>query len=170
VLWDAWRRDQVTRLVGRIRDEARVARPGVALSAAVWSYADRAYLSIGQDWRRWLEDEIVDFAVPMAYTLDPRLFGYQTRELSAVARPERVWIGLGAWLFAKRPEGAVAQLRTARDAGAGGDAIFSWDAIADSPELRAALVAEASGPPAEAPATPAPGGPPEPAAEGLGAS
>ncbi len=168
-LWDMWRRDQVTLLVGRIRDQARVARPGVALSAAVWSYADRGYLSIGQDWRRWLEDDLVDFAVPMAYTLDPRLFGYQARELSAVARPERVWIGLGAWLFAKRPEGAVAQLRTARDTDAGGDALFSWDAIADSPALRAALVAEISGPSAAAPATPAPGGPSESVEEGLGA-
>jgi hypothetical protein len=58
--------------------------------------------------------------------------------------PERVWIGVGAWLYAKRPEGAVAQLRLAREAGAGGDALFSWDAIADTPGLRAALVAEAS--------------------------
>ena len=174
-LWDAWRRDQVTLLVGRIRDAARVGRPGVALSAAVWSYADRAYLSIGQDWRRWLEDELVDFAVPMAYTLDQRLFRYQARELLAVANPERVWIGLGAWLYAKRPEGAVLQLRAAREAGAGGDALFSWDAIADGPELRAALVTEAAGPPAASGATAPPGGlalpggPSEPAAEGLGA-
>jgi uncharacterized lipoprotein YddW (UPF0748 family) len=107
VLWDAWRRDQVTRLVARIRDDARVARPDIALSAAVWSYADRAYLSMGQDWRHWLEDALVDFAVPMAYTLDPRLFRYLAHELSAVGSPERVWIGLGAWLFAKRPAGAV---------------------------------------------------------------
>jgi uncharacterized lipoprotein YddW (UPF0748 family) len=168
-LWDAWRRDQVTLLVGRIRDEARVARPGVALSAAVWSYADRAYLSIGQDWRRWLEDALIDFAVPMAYTLDPRLFRYQARALSAVASPERVWIGLGAWLFAKRPEGAVAQLRAARDAGAGGDALFSWDAIADSSELRAALVAEATGPSLAPGAAAAPGSPSGPAAGGLDA-
>jgi uncharacterized lipoprotein YddW (UPF0748 family) len=168
-LWDAWRRDQVTRLVGRIRDEARAVRPALALSAAVWSYADRAYLSIGQDWRRWLEEGLVDFAVPMAYTLDPRLFGYQARELTAVVDPRRVWIGVGAWLYAKRPEGAVLQLRVAREMEAGGDALFSWDAIADAPELRAALVAEASGPP-EAPGT-APVAPdaPAPAAESPGA-
>jgi uncharacterized lipoprotein YddW (UPF0748 family) len=163
-LWDAWRRDQVTLLVGRIRDAARAVRPGVALSAAVWSYADRAYLAIGQDWRRWLEEGLVDFAVPMAYTLDARLFGYQARELSAVADPRRVWIGIGAWLYAKRPEGAVAQLRVARETDAGGDALFSWDAIADAPALRAALVAEASGPPAAPGEAPVPQAPPAPSA------
>ena len=168
-LWDAWRRDQVTLLVGRIRDAARVARPGVSLSAAVWSYADRAYLSIGQDWRRWLADELIDFAVPMAYTVDERLFRYQARELSAVADPERVWIGLGTWLYAKRPAGAVLQLHAAREAGAGGDALFSWDAIADSPDLRAALVAEASRPPAAPGPKAPPAGPSEPGAEGPGA-
>jgi uncharacterized lipoprotein YddW (UPF0748 family) len=154
--WDAWRRDHVTRLVARIRDAARAARPSLALSAAVWSFADRAYLSAGQDWRRWLEEGILDFAVPMAYTLDSRLFRYQAAELAQAAPADRIWLGIGVWLFAKRPVGALEQLRMAREAGAAGDALFSWDAIADAPELRAALVAEATG--ARAPAAPpAPG-------------
>jgi len=164
-LWDSWRRDQVTGLVARIRDAARAARPGIALSAAVWAYADRAYLSIGQDWRRWLEDELVDFAVPMAYTLDSRLFRYLVPELSIAAAPARVWIGIGTWLYAKRPEGAALQVRVAREEGAGADALFSWDAIADAPGLRAALVAEAAG----VPATAAPEAPSAADAEATGA-
>ncbi len=173
-LWDAWRRDQVTLLVARIRDAARAARPGVALSAAVWAYADRGYLAIGQDWRRWLEDDLVDFAVPMAYTLDQRLFRYLAAELTAVSRAERVWIGLGAWLYAKRPEGAVEQVRAARTAGAAGDALFSWDSIVDTPELRAALALEVAGPPdaaatAGAPEPPAETAAPEPPGRGPGA-
>jgi uncharacterized lipoprotein YddW (UPF0748 family) len=162
--WDAWRRDRVTELVARIRAGAQAARPGIALSAAVWAYADRAYLSAGQDWRRWLEEGTLEFAVPMAYTLDARLFRYQAAELAQAARPERVWLGVGVWLFAKRPEAAVAQLRAGRDAGAGGDALFSWDAIADAPPLRAALAAEVLGKAAPGPAptaaSPPPMGPP----------
>ena len=76
--------------------------------------------------------------------LDARLFRYLARELPAASDPERVWIGVGTWLYAKRPEGAVAQLRALRAAGARGDSLFSWDAIADAPALRAALVAEAT--------------------------
>jgi uncharacterized lipoprotein YddW (UPF0748 family) len=150
-LWDAWRRDKVTELVARIGDAARAARPGAALSAAVWAFADRAYLSAGQDWRRWLEEGLLDFAVPMAYTPDERLFRYQAAELAHVGRAERVWLGVGAWLFAREPEGALAQVRAARAAGAAGDALFSWDAIAEAPALREALAAEARGRVAGAP-------------------
>jgi uncharacterized lipoprotein YddW (UPF0748 family) len=143
--WDAWRRDRVTELVRHIAAAARAARPGLAMSAAVWADADRAYLAAGQDWRRWLEEGLLDFAAPMAYTLDTRLFGYQVDALSGSVFGPRTWIGIGAWLFAKRPAGAVEQVNLARGAGAPGLVLFSWDSIADAPELRAALAAEASG-------------------------
>jgi uncharacterized lipoprotein YddW (UPF0748 family) len=144
--WDAWRRDQVTELVRRIGDAARGARPGLALSAAVWSHADRAYLSVGQDWRGWLDEGLIDFAVPMAYTLDPKVFRYQADAFAHSAQGDRTWLGIGVWLFSKRPEGAVDQLRTARELGAAGDVLFSWDAIADAPLLRDALAAAVSAP------------------------
>jgi uncharacterized lipoprotein YddW (UPF0748 family) len=140
--WDAWRRDKVTELVRAIGDAARAARPGLLLSAAVWSHADRAYLSIGQDWRRWLEEGLLDFAVPMTYTLDTRMFRYQAEALTHARLAPRVWIGIGTWLFAKQPARAVEQVRLARAAGAAGDALFSWDSIAEAPELHAALVEE----------------------------
>jgi uncharacterized lipoprotein YddW (UPF0748 family) len=143
--WDAWRRDQVTALVRRIAEAARAGRPGLAVSAAVWAEADRAYLASGQDWRRWLEESLLDFAVPMAYTLDTKLFGYQVDALTSSSLGPRTWIGIGAWLFAKRPAGAVEQVGLVRGAGAPGLVLFSWDSIADAPELRAALAAEASG-------------------------
>jgi uncharacterized lipoprotein YddW (UPF0748 family) len=137
--WDRWRRDQVTALVRRIRDAALLARPDVAISAAVWAHADRAYLSIGQDWRRWLEDSLLEFAVPMAYTLDLRSFRYQVEAFSMTPQGPRTWIGIGVWLFAKRPAAALEQLEIAEAAGVAGVALFSWDAIADSPELARAL-------------------------------
>jgi uncharacterized lipoprotein YddW (UPF0748 family) len=141
--WDAWRRDKVTELVRAIGDAARAVDPDVRLSAAVWAHADRAYLSIGQDWRRWLEERLLDFAVPMAYTLDPRIFRYQAEAFAHAPLASRVWIGIGSWLFAKRPASALEQVRLVRAAGAAGDVLFSWDAIADAPELRAALAEEA---------------------------
>jgi uncharacterized lipoprotein YddW (UPF0748 family) len=137
--WDDWRRDQVTGLVATVRIAARTAHPGVALSAAVWAWADRAYLSLGQDWRRWLEDGLLEFAVPMAYTLDDRILRYQTAAFAGLPTSNRIWIGLGTWLFAKRPERALEQIRIAEESGAAGDALFSWDSIADTPALEAAL-------------------------------
>lgn len=144
--WDAWRRNKVTELVRAIADGARAADPDIAMSAAVWAHAERAYLSIGQDWRRWLEDGLLDFAVPMAYTLDARLFRYQVEAFTTPGLGPRTWIGIGAWLFAKRPSGAVEQVAIAEAAGAAGVVLFSWDAIADAPALRASLAEQAQSP------------------------
>jgi uncharacterized lipoprotein YddW (UPF0748 family) len=152
--WDDWRRDKVTELVRWIGEATRSARPELLLSAAVWSHADRAYLSVGQDWRSWLDDGLLDFAVPMTYTLDETIFRHQSEDFARASRGDRTWIGTGVWLFAKRPAEAVAQLRTARKAGAVGDVLFSWDAIADAPALRDALAAEHARVQAEAAAEP----------------
>ncbi len=142
--WDAWRRDKVTELVRAIADAARALDEEVVLSAAVWAHADRAYLSIGQDWRRWLEEDLIDLAVPMAYTLDARLFRYYVEAFVPAPMGPRVWLGVGAWLFAKRPAGAVEQVRIARAQGAAGDALFSWDFVADTPALLEALRLDAA--------------------------
>jgi uncharacterized lipoprotein YddW (UPF0748 family) len=142
--WDAWRRDQVTRLVAAVRATATASHPDALLSAAVWTYADRAYLALGQDWRGWLGDGLLDFAVPMAYTLDDRLLGYLAQGFARGPGGDRIWLGLGSWLFRKHPERAIEQLRIVGAAGAAGDSLFSWDSIADAPELREALIREAS--------------------------
>ena len=139
--WDAWRRDQVTVLVGSIREGLDTLRPGVQLSAAVIPYADRAYLALGQDWRFWLDDSLIDFAVPMVYTRDERLFRYQVDAFGAGVYAPRLWAGRGVWLFADAPAGAVAQVGVADASGMAGDSIFSYDALLETPALYGALAA-----------------------------
>ncbi len=137
--WDDWRRERVTEVVRRASDAARTARPDVEVSAAVWAYANRAYLSLFQDWRRWLEAGWIDFAVPMAYTRDDRLLRYLAHETTGGVEGGRVWLGLGAWLFAKSPERARAQLDFARSLQPAGVSLFSYDALRDAPALLSAL-------------------------------
>jgi uncharacterized lipoprotein YddW (UPF0748 family) len=137
--WDEWRRERVTEVVVRAAAAARAVRPDIEVSAAVWAYADRAYLALYQDWRGWLESGLVDFAVPMAYTRDDRLFRYLARASLGGVGGERVWIGVGAWLFATEPARARAQLELARGLHPAGVALFSYDAIAEAPALRASL-------------------------------
>ncbi|HVH20090.1 MAG TPA: family 10 glycosylhydrolase [Myxococcota bacterium] len=140
--WDAWRREQVDAIVRETARAARAAQPRIAMSAAVWSYADRAYQVLGQDWRRWLEEGWLDFAVPMAYTRDDRLLRYQAESYAGTPLGARIWPGLGVWLFAKEPERALRQVEIALAAGAPALALFSWDSIAEAPALRAALAAD----------------------------
>jgi uncharacterized lipoprotein YddW (UPF0748 family) len=145
--WDEWRRERVTEVVLRVASAARGAKPSIETSAAVWAFADRSYLSLYQDWRGWLEDGLLDFAVPMAYTRDDRLLRQVARAALGGVGGERVWVGLGAWLFEKEPARARAQLDAMRALAPPGLALFSYDAIAQAPALRESLL---PGPPARA--------------------
>ncbi len=133
--WDDWRRQKVTDLVREIGISTRAISPALILSAAVNSYVDRAYLSLSQDWLRWLEDGYIDLALPMTYTLDDRLLRYQVEHFARSAHADQIWPGLGVWLFAKRPAGAVEQIEIAQRAGVPAIVLFSYDSIADAPEL-----------------------------------
>jgi uncharacterized lipoprotein YddW (UPF0748 family) len=137
--WDAWRRERVTALVAAIRAAARAAAPQLALSAAVIPFADRAYLSLFQDWRGWLDAGLLDFAVVMAYTRDDRLLRYQAQAAAGSPRADRIWLGLGTWLFAREPARALEQITIVREAGVAADALFSYDSIAEADGFAQAL-------------------------------
>ena len=128
--WDAWRRDQVTELVDAIAAQARLQQPWIELSAAVIAYADRAYLTLAQDWLRWLEDGSIDFAVAMIYTVDDRLLRYQAEHFAGLPNGDRIWAGVGTWLFAANPPRALEQLEIVQQAGMLNRSLFSYDAIA----------------------------------------
>ncbi len=139
--WDDWRRDQVTAIVRDLRAATRAEERDLELSAAVTAYPERAYLSLFQDWRGWLEQELLDFAVAMLYSRDDRLLRYESAAYVGGVGGERVWIGLGAWLFAHEPSRARAQLDHVGGLAPAGVALFSWDSIALAPALRDALAA-----------------------------
>jgi len=144
--FDDWRREKLTELVAHVGNRARAVRPGLEISAAVISYADRAYLSLFQDWRGWLEEGLIDVAVPMLYSKDPRLVQYGTEHFAGLPYADRIWVGLGSWLFASEPERALAQLREVESRPPLGVALFSWDSIRQSDPLRNALAGSVDAP------------------------
>jgi uncharacterized lipoprotein YddW (UPF0748 family) len=77
-LWSQWRRDQVTNLVRRIYLNTIALKPRVKVSAALIAYGGRPttegswreaepYWRVFQDWRAWIEEGILDIAMPMNY-------------------------------------------------------------------------------------------------------
>lgn len=66
--WSNWRRDQVTNMVKRVYLEAKAAKPGIKIGAAVWNLASTGNSSYFQNWDAWMSGHILDFASPMAYT------------------------------------------------------------------------------------------------------
>lgn len=136
--WSNWRREQVSNLVRRIYLTTAAIKPELPVSAALiafggaptsdatWQSAE-AYWRVHQDWRAWLEEGILDIAIPMIYRREHDLA--QARQFD----DWRAWIvdrangrcsvaGIGAFL--NGVEGTLRQAR--RSAGAGcGLALFS---------------------------------------------
>lgn len=139
--WDAWRRAQVTTLVEEIGRTTRAIRPGLLLSAAVISHVERSYLSLAQDWPHWLATGILDRVIPMVYTRDETLLRYQLEGYVGLTGSDRIWPGIGVWLFEADPKQAIAQLARLRALPFSGEVLFSDDAIASSPALLEALAA-----------------------------
>lgn len=128
----AFRREQITGLVDRIRGRVRELRPDVVLSAAVFADPVDAVRGRFQEWPTWLSDGLVDVVVPMAYTPDVARF----RDLTEAARRadgtgRRVWMGVGVYTVPF--ETAVRQVDLAREGGAGGVVLFSWDWMDEAP-------------------------------------
>ena len=124
--WDEFRRVQITSLVAEIYVEVKARRPELVVSAAVVADPETAYSLRFQDWASWLEQGILDIAVPMAYTADSRRFQSLVRSARAAAgHRDRVWAGIGIYMdtFA----GAVDKVDLARAEDAGGIVLFSYD-------------------------------------------
>ena len=124
--WGEFRRAQITDLVERIYHGIKVRRPDMVVSAAVFANADDAYAHRFQDWRMWLEQGILDVAVPMAYTPENGVFQSQVREATvSAALRERVWAGVGA--YQNTVSGTLDKIEIARREGVGGVVLFSYD-------------------------------------------
>lgn len=76
-LWGQWRRDAITNLVRRLYIRIKQIDPTIEVSMAAITWGGNgnqgdwqnsaAYSTLFQDWRAWLEEGIIDFAVPMHY-------------------------------------------------------------------------------------------------------
>jgi uncharacterized lipoprotein YddW (UPF0748 family) len=122
-----FQREQITGLVQRIYREVKKRRPEVIVSAAVFANDENAYTRRFQDWRRWLKMGILDVACPMAYTPDTEVFRKQVEVASTTAHGagKRIWAGIGAYRIPA--ESTVEKINVARNLGADGIILFSYD-------------------------------------------
>ena len=155
-----WQRDRVTMLVRRLRDAVRATRPEAMVSAAVWPYyVDRwgwdvteGYHDLYQDSKRWLREGDVDAIVPMLYggLCDDRAhWEFLADDFLAVPATEGSWVLPGIGAHYGDFEEIAWRIQLARDRGAAGHAIFSyngldahgfWDDLAEGPYRVRAVV------------------------------
>jgi uncharacterized lipoprotein YddW (UPF0748 family) len=119
----------VTTVVRRASAEARRVRPDLVVSAAVFADITDARTHRFQDWPAWMAEGLLDVAAPMAYTADGARFRAQIAAAVGASGGSRVWAGIGAWQDTF--EGAVSKIGAARELGAIGFSLFSYDWAAE---------------------------------------
>jgi uncharacterized lipoprotein YddW (UPF0748 family) len=124
--WAQFRRRQITDLVERLYHGVKARRADLVVSAAVFANQEDAYLNRFQDWGSWLDRRIIDVVAPMAYVAESGRFEqYVANAVDAARDRERIWAGIGAYL--NTVDGTIRQIDIARERGAGGVILFSYD-------------------------------------------
>lgn len=120
-----WRREQITRLVRVVSDEAHKLKPELKVSAAVWGGWKNARESIGQDAKVWIDAGYLDFACPMNYEGDDEVFADLVRkQVAATNRKTPLYIGIGSHKLSG-PEQLARQIQLSRDLGGDGFVVFN---------------------------------------------
>jgi uncharacterized lipoprotein YddW (UPF0748 family) len=160
--WSQWRRDRVTELVRRLYVRIKALNPRIQVSAATITWGglgsyhpddwpnSAAYSRVFQDWRAWLEEGILDFAVPMHYFAegDAQTRGWYDGWLAwdrDHAGRRAIVAGVGAWL--NNGDQNIAQIARALSPDAEGRALagvslfsYHFPHTSDDSEQRRALM------------------------------
>jgi uncharacterized lipoprotein YddW (UPF0748 family) len=127
LIWDDWKRDQLTNLVDKLARGIKNKYPGMLVSCAVIPSPDTAFSVSFQDWPGWLERGIVDYVVLMNYTKNNQLAKETTRSALAHRGKGRVYIGIGNFLMKDDPNVLSEQEKTIESLNPDGIAYFSYD-------------------------------------------
>ena len=136
MLWDNWRRDQVTKMVSYLSDCIRDISPELEISATVIPSLERTYLVTFQDWTSWLRSGLVDNVVVMNYTDDTPLMELRSQGVMILGLENKVQMGVGAYLLKDKPGVLKEQLEYARNLPSGGVILFSYDELANNEDLQ----------------------------------
>ncbi|MFA5437775.1 MAG: family 10 glycosylhydrolase [Candidatus Omnitrophota bacterium] len=131
LLWDNWRRDQITSLVRRIAKRVKEKSRDLLVSAAVIPAGERAYASLFQNWAFWLEEGILDYVVLMNYTLDNQLTKELVRSSLSHRGRGKVFVGLGLYLMKDNFNTFIDQYKAVLSLNPDGVVIFAYDDIDD---------------------------------------
>ncbi|MEZ6192939.1 MAG: family 10 glycosylhydrolase [Phycisphaerales bacterium] len=124
-------RDRITTLVTDVGTTIKATDPNVKLSAAVWRDPDIGANEYLQEYRTWLEQDLLDIAMPMIYLhqsnnnlLLPNITNTMNIETNTLIAP-----GLGPYLHAVYGDSTdliTQQLQTLYAAGANGSTMYDW--------------------------------------------
>lgn len=127
LLWDNWKREQITALVQKITQHTKVKSADLTVSCAVIPYPEQAYSVAFQDWPLWVKEGIIDYVVLMSYTKDNRLFETAVKSALAQRGKGQVFVGIGAFLLKTEPKLLDKQYKIIETLKPDGIVFFSYD-------------------------------------------
>ena len=129
-------RDQITSLVTQVGSTVDSIDPAADFSAAVWRDPDVGSSQVLQEYRTWMEQDLVDTIIPMIY-LSPsnnQLFEPNLSNIMSTSTNARVVPGLGIYLH-DDPAFSVSQLQTLNNYGTDGAAFFGYNSFFGAGQL-----------------------------------
>ncbi|HOD19573.1 MAG TPA: family 10 glycosylhydrolase [Candidatus Fermentibacter daniensis] len=120
--WLDYRASLVTGTVRTVRAALRSAAPDVTLSCAVMADPGSALRDYSCDWRNWLEEGLVDFVCPMAYTTNRSRAGELAVSTTSTDPGSVVY---GVAVFNQSLQSALVGATLALDNGARGICVYS---------------------------------------------
>ena len=127
--WDDYRRQKITDLVKALRSIITLTGKDALLTAAVKPNVLLARNEYYQDWPRWLQAGLLDYALPMNYTPDTGEYSANiTSIMTALPLHYRDQVIMGVAIYNQDARATAEKIRAARLFGFGAVCIFSYDA------------------------------------------
>lgn len=136
--WLQWKRDQVTAFVKLSHDRIKAANPKIVISASTICYGSApsdfkqtsAYDGCGQDWKKWMEQGLIEINIPMNYK--PETSERSKKSFRAWTDNSGKWRGRGLvyqGLDAEHQNSAqlLAQIKYCRSVGQYGFVLFPFN-------------------------------------------
>jgi uncharacterized lipoprotein YddW (UPF0748 family) len=142
LIWQDWKRRQVTELLELLVNKSRQIRPDIQVSATACAPFVRAYYEAFQDWPSWLKSGLVDFVTLMSYSAENSEFDKDILEAKAKTNDlKKLSIAVGAYKFLRSPENFKRQFNTCEKEKCRACVIFHYGSLLENPELGAGLSA-----------------------------
>jgi hypothetical protein len=125
-----WRSQLLSKFLETASGQLRDQSSSILLSAAVWPAYPEVINRLGQNWNQWIQENWLDFVVPMNYTNSRDQFKEWTRsQVRLVLGPQKMVAGIGYTSSESRltPAQVLDQIALSDSAGAYGYVLFDLD-------------------------------------------
>lgn len=132
--WRQYLMDGLSDFVKRISETVKTYSPDLVLSAAVKPEIIAAHWNYYQDWDRWLHEGWLDYAVPMNYIADLKVFRERLNQYLDKLSPDQYLVGIA--LYNQTEQKAIRKLSQVRALKNAGYVLFSYDQLKNMPRIQ----------------------------------